>query len=349
MGLFKRGQVWWMRFSYQGRQVKRSTEVSDKKLAEKIHAKVITQIVEGKWFDVDPGRDKTFRGMMEKYLSECSISKSHASKLRDVSASKQLLPHFGDYTLADITPRLISSYKTKRRQYGAAPATVNKELGLAKHAYNIARKEWEWCRDNPFQLVSMEKVNNARVRYLTDEEFENLLEACEDWFRPIVIVAWHSGMRRGNILSLRFNQVDLFRRVILLDHTKNGERLGIPINDTLYELLKGLSKVRSIKSPFVFDGIYPVQTQRGIKEACKKVGIENFRFHDLRHCFASSLVQRGVDLFRVQKLLGHKDGRMTQRYAHLAPENLREAIKALDTPISPILAHFQEKGATVIP
>jgi len=338
-----------MRFSYQGRQIKRSTKVRDKKLAEKIHAKVTTQIIEDKWFDVDPGKEKTFRGMIGRYLSECSIRKSHASKLRDISASKQLLPHFGDYALANITPRLISSYKTKRRHDGAAPATVNKELGLAKHAYNIARKEWEWCRDNPFQLVSMEKVNNARVRYLTDKEFKNLLEVCEDWLRPVVLVAWHSGMRLGNILSLRFNQVDLSRRVILLDHTKNCERLGIPINDTLYELLRGLSKARSIQSPLVFEGVYHVKIQRGLRKACRKVGIENFRFHDLRHCFASSLVQRGVDLFRVQKLLGHKDGRMTQRYAHLAPENLREAIMALDKPISPILEQSNEKGATAMP
>ena len=202
-----------------------------------------------------------------------------------------------------------------------------------RHAFSMAVKEWEWVKDNPVKRVSMEKEPAGRLRYLTDEEFERLFNACNGWLKPIVLVARHTGMRRENILSLKWNQVDLSRRIILLEHTKNNERFGIPLNDTLTELFRRLSKVRHIRSPYVFsrsDGKRYVEIKRAFQKALKIAEIENFRFHDLRHCFASSLVQRGVDLYKVQRLLGHKDNRMTQRYAHLAPENLRDAVLILD-------------------
>jgi integrase len=197
----------------------------------------------------------------------------------------------------------------------------------------MAVKEWEWVSDNPVKRVSMEKEPPGRVRYLTDEEFEKLHNACADWLKPIVMVARHTGMRRENILSLKWEQVDLFRKVILLEHTKNNERLAVPINDTLMELFKRLSKVRHIRSSYVFcriDGKRYVEIKRAFQKTLRIAGIENFKYHDLRHCFASALVQKGVDLYQVQRLLGHKDNRMTQRYAHLAPENLRDAVLKLD-------------------
>ncbi|MEW6375607.1 MAG: site-specific integrase [Thermodesulfobacteriota bacterium] len=181
--------------------------------------------------------------------------------------------------------------------------------------------------------VSMEKEPPGRVRYLTDEEFQKLHSSCPDWLKPIVMVARHTGLRRENILSLTWKQVDIWKRLIVIEHTKNGERLGVPLNDTLKDLFVELSKVRHIRSPYVFcrsDGNRYVEIKRAFKNALEKSRIENFRFHDLRHTFASALVQKGVDLYQVQRLLGHKDGRMTQRYAHLAPENLRDAVLKLD-------------------
>ena len=138
-----------------------------------------------------------------------------------------------------------------------------------------------------------------------------------------------------NICKLRWDQVDLFRKIIILDRTKNGDRFGIPLCEKLAEVFKSLSKVRHIRSGHVFTRSDGSPYQGGtvsvaFKRTCKRAGILDFRFHDLRHTFASLLVQRGVDLYRVQRLLGHRDGRMTQRYAHLAPENLREAVSVLD-------------------
>jgi integrase len=190
----------------------------------------------------------------------------------------------------------------------------------------------------------MEKEPQGRVRFLTDDEFDRLCDACPEWLKSIVLTARHTGMRKENILSLKWDQVDLFRRVITLERTKNDERLSIPINDTLMELFKRLSKIRHIQNQYVFshpnakkksakgtfNGKRYYEVKTSFQEALKKAGIKDFRFHDLRHCFASDFVQRRVDLYVVQKLLGHKSQAMTQRYSHLAPENLRDAVLKLD-------------------
>jgi integrase len=226
-----------------------------------------------------------------------------------------------------------------------------------KDCFNIAMKQWEWVDSNPVAKIPMEKEPQGRVRFLNDEEFDRLCDACPEWLRPIVLTARHTGMRKENILSLKWNQVDLFRRVITLEHTKNDERLSIPINDTLMELFKRLSKVRHIKSQFVFfhpnakrksakgkfNGKRYYEVKSSFQEALKKAGIKDFRFHDLRHCFASDLVQREVDLYVVQKLLGHKSQAMTQRYSHLAPENLRNAVLKLDEKINTNLRHCEKE------
>jgi integrase len=334
MGLFKRNRVWWMSFSYQGKQHQESTQTADKKLAEAILGNVRRKIVEGRFFDTLEEKERTFTEMMKRYIKEVSSRKAPGSYVRNQSSLKHLLPYFGEKTLAEVTSKLISAYKVKRREERATSGTINNELGTIRHAFNVAIKEWEWCRDNPMRKVSMEKVNNARVRYLTDEELNKVLQACPYWLKPIVMVARYTGIRRENIVQLQWNQVDLFRKVILLDHTKNGDRLGIPLCERLVELFKAHGKVRHL-SGYVFakpDGSPHKGDAVGhaFLRACCRAGISDFHFHDLRHTFASCLVQRGVDLYRVQRLLGHKTAAMTQRYAHLSPENLREAISVQD-------------------
>ena len=334
MGVFKRGKVWWMSFTYEGQQYQRSTGTSYKQLAETILGKIKVKIIEGCFFDTLEEKQRTFAEMMERYVREVSIVKSKGSHRRDHASLKHLLPFMGDRTLVQVSPKVIAAYKVKRRQDGAAAATINKELGTIRHAFNVAIREWEWCRDNPFRQVSMERVNNARVRYLTDGEFEHVLGHCPDWLKPIVLVARYTGLRRENIVKLRWSQVDLHRKLIVLDQTKNGDRLGMPLCKKLIEVFKSLGKVRHL-SGYVFskpDGSSYRGDQVGMAffRTCKRAGISDFRFHDLRHTFASSLVQRDVDLYKVQRLLGHRDGRMTQRYAHLSPDNLREAVAVFD-------------------
>ncbi len=357
MGLFKRGRVWWMRFNYQGRQIRRSTETMEKRLAEKIHAKVLTQITEGKWLERPVGADKTFREMMEKYEKERFSELSSGSRRGCKSYLEGLVAFFGVYTLAEVTPRLINEFKQMRKAQGVKPATINRQMTIMKRAYNIAMREWEWADGNPVAKVSCEKTNNARDRWLTLEEEKRLLDACPPWLRDIVVFALNTGMRLGEILSLAHKGVDLSRMTVTVFQSKNGERRTIPTNRTVLELLKAKTKIRSLKTDLVFytqnhTPYHPCNLRRSFNQATKEAGLEDFRFHDLRHTFATKLVQSGVDLYKVGKLLGHKDIRMTQRYSHHYPESLRDGVEILDgigTEKSTILAQPNEKGFTGIP
>ena len=329
MGLYKRGEVWWMDFVYKGKRYRKSTETEDKRLAQRIHDKVKGEIAEGKWFETLPGEGKTFTEMMDRYKDEYLRLKSHPKKYE--SLVKSLLSFFGDFCITEITRSLVKEYKIRGEEKKIA---TNRELSVLRAVFNVAVKEWEWVKDNPVNKIKLWKESPGRVRYLSDEEFDQLLNECPDWLKPIVIVARHTGLRKENILSLTWSQVDLFRRLITIEHTKNNERLSVPLNETLMDLFKQLSKVRHIKSPYVFskaDGSRHHNSLNGFWKAVKKAGLTDFRFHDLRHCFASALVQKGVDLYQVQRLLGHKSNTMTQRYVHLTSEHLRSAVNKLDS------------------
>lgn len=180
----------------------------------------------------------------------------------------------------------------------------------------------------------MEEENNARDRWLSDDEERRLLEICPAWLRELVMFALNTGMRLGEIISLEWKGVDLFRKTVTVFKSKNKEMRTIPINETVFRILKNRVKVKSI-SGLVFHS--PSHTKlcitsidHAFRKVLKRTGIENFRFHDLRHHFATQLVQSGKDLYKVQRLLGHKTPSMTQRYAHHYPESLRDAVEVLD-------------------
>lgn len=331
--MYLRGKVWWTQFKRNGKLIRLSTGTKDKGEAKKKEAEFIIDF--DKHGLKNEGKKKTFRDMTDRYMQEYAPQKAPKSMVRDSSSLKHLLPVFGNMPLIQITPDHIARFKTKRRNEGAAPKTINHELGFCKHAFNLAIREWDWVSVNPFYHVAMEKLPLPRVRYLTRDEFDRLYHETNYRLKPIIVIAVHTGMRLGNILGLTWQEVDLTRGVITLEHTKNGERLGLPMNGTVKNLLVQLNKIRHIKSPYVF----PTSTGtkfdnskigKWFRDACKKTGIQDFRFHDLRHTFASWLVQADVNLYNVQKLLGHKDFKMTQRYAHLAPDNLKNSVAVLD-------------------
>ncbi len=336
MALFKRGSVWWMRVSYNGKQRRKSTGTADRKLAERIYHKLLGDIAEGKWFERLPGEEKTFREMMDRYMAEHSIPKK-ASSEKDRSSLTHLLPFFGSYRTSQIKPSLINEYKGKRRIQKASPGTINRELALMKHAYSLAFKEWEWVQDNPVKKVSMEKEPPSRDRWLTDEEEAKLLLISPLWLRQMILFAVETGCRRGEMLSLSWRSVDLSRRVVTIFGSKTGEKRSIPLTQLAMDVLREREKekVRSIQENLVFN--HPpgqkvnFHTLRfAFEEALKKAKIENFRWHDLRHTFASRLAQSGVDPYSIQRLMGHKNFATTQRYAHHYVESLRKGIAALE-------------------
>lgn len=353
MGLYKRGQVWWMRFNYNGQQIRRPTETTDKKVAEKIYYKVMTQIAEGKWLDVDEGRTRTFDELAEKY--EAQVFKDLRSYESGKGYLKQLKDFFGPYALSRITPALIDDFKQMRKATGVKPATINRQLNILRRMLNLARKRWEWVKEVP--VIEMEpKADRKRIRHLPFDEYHKLLECCDESLMDIVIVAAWTGLRQGNVLNLKHDQVNLFARTIAIDceETKNGEHLIIPVAGPAFEVLMKRFKAGK-KTPYIFSEngktlAYQRAVQRAFEKAVEKAGIEDFRFHDLRHCFASWNRQAGVDIDTLADLMGHKDTRMTRRYAHIGPVHLASAVGLLEQSyqkFSTNLAQSTKKGLAV--
>ncbi len=335
MGLYKRGSFWWMRFSFQGKQIRRSTETSDKKLAERIYHKVLGELAQGDWLERSPGEEKTLSELFEKYLTEHSKpNKSEKSWIRDKGMMARILKEFGDVTLVEVSARQISEYKARRRTEGASAATVNKELSFLRHVFEMA-VVWEWIESNPAARIPREKVKNRMERWLTQDEEERLLNACPEWLRDMVIFSLNTGFRQNEMLSLTWNQIDLNRKVILFWEQKNNGRDTVPINDATVELLKKIRKIRSLSSTHVFltsagTSFIARNLVRSFSITLEKAGIENFRWHDLRHTFATRLIHAGVDLYTVQRLGRWRSLSMVMRYAHHSVESLRTGMEAVN-------------------
>jgi integrase len=338
MGLYRRkgSPMWWLSFTVNQQPYRRSTGTPNRKLAEKIYAKVQTQVTEGKWFETDEARQHTFEEMVRKYLTEyCRTHKAASTTLRDERyINGHLMPFFGGLTLEKITPKLINQYKTHRLDVNKL-GTVAIDLRILSKMFNLAVKEWEWCKENPVAKVSIGKLHNEVDRWLTYEEEEQLLKYLPQWLKEIVLFALNTGMRQNEILSLKWSEVDLFRKTVSVMKSKNYEKRVVPLNEVALTLLSQKAKVRAM-SGFVFpdpktgEKIVPENIMWRFYAAQEKAGIPHVRFHDLRHTFSTRLIQNGIDLYKVSKLLGHKDIRTTQRYAHHYSESLRDGVEVLD-------------------
>jgi integrase len=276
--------------------------------------------------------------MMEKFMKEHAVKREQSTQMRYVSTLKHLNRYFKDMQLADITPKTISAYMNMRRREAASVATINRELAMLSKAFNLAVKQWEWCHTNPCSRIQREPENNRIDRWLTPDEEKRLLKGAQGYLNgqlyEIIVLALNTGMRQGELLSLKWKDVDWFRKTVTVRKTKNKDPKILPLNQTAYDLLLRKSKVASI-SGYVFATGRSTRTSRWnltreFKNALKKAGISHFRFHDLRHTFATRLVQNGSDLYAVAKLLGHRDINTTQRYAHHYPESLRSHVENLE-------------------
>ena len=336
MGLYLRDSVWWMCFTHCGKQLRRSTETHDKKLAQKIFDKIRGEIAEGKWFKKLPGENYTFAELMAKYLKEYSaVNKAASSHIRDKSLNDHLQQYFGKYYLPEINSKMISEYKTQRRLEGASPRTINYELSLMGHAFNLAIREWELIESNPASKVKKERVKNILERWLSMDEEKRLLLASPGWLQEIILFAINTGLRRGEILRLRLPQIDFERKTMIITEQKNGEIDTLPLNQNALRVLEQRKRNRLPGCDLVFPSqcgtrIIERNLFRAFDDAMERAQIENFRFHDLRHTFATRLVQAGVGMYEVQKLGRWKTPSMVMRYAHHNPESLRPAIEIMD-------------------
>jgi len=259
----------------------------------------------------------------------------HASAPRDPKG----LP--GETPLTEITAPRIAEYRLMRLTTTSAwtgrviePSSVNRELSILRGLLRMAADdECDYLEQVP--KVKMLKEPQGRLRFLSEPEASRLLEECRraghhpvsscrspDLY-AVVVVALNTGMRRGEVLGLEWSRVDLSRGVLQLEETKSGTRREIPMNRAVYDVLAALPRSGGAR-------LFPRSVRGAFLSAVERAKIPNFHFHDLRHTFASWLTMRGRPLKEVQELLGHKSIRMTERYSHLAPERLRDAVAMLE-------------------
>jgi len=223
--------------------------------------------------------------------------------------------------------------KGRRKREKIGPNRRQAELVFQKRQVQVAEgkffdiKRAKKVLFDDFAKMLSEK--NRRLRYLQEDEIGRLIANCPDYLRPIVVMALNTGMRKGEVLNLKWEDVDLGTRIIYVVNTKTDEKREIPVNTILYAMLVDL-RTKSDAYVFPNDAGEPyVDIRKGFRTATNKSHIKNFRFHDLRHTFASQLVMKGVDLRTVQELLGHKSIEMTVRYAHLSPNHKQAAVERL--------------------
>ncbi len=326
MGIFKKNNNWHIDYYVNGRR-KRESIGPSKELAKKVLQKRKVQIAENKYLDVKRNEKIPFSEMAKLYL-EAYSKPNKRSSWRDEISVKHLESFFGTKSLYAITPLDVEQYK-KKRVDEVSPATTNRELACLKHIFNKAN-EWDKIESNPIASVKLFRVREGRIRYLEKEEIAKLIHTCPSYMKPMVILALNTGMRKGEIFNLKWNDIDFRKRIIYVLVTKNNEIRKIPMNDITFKTLLRVRK--NPRSPYVFcknNGEPYKDIRGGFKTALRRAGIKEFRFHDLRHTFASHLVMAGVDLKTVQELLGHKTFTMTLRYSHLSPDHKRQAMDIL--------------------
>lgn len=323
--------MWWMTyFDAVGKQHWESCKTSNKAEAEKRLVDRRREAIEGilptKAFKAVP-LDELF----DEYLKHVAHQRGVQTKRYHVAHFKRIL---GNPPIHSLTVKVLEDYRQTRRSEKIGPATINKELATIKHALTKA-VAWKMVRKDirqDLKDVQKEKEPPGRLRYLADAaEAQKIIQHCHGNFKALVITTLYTGMRRGEVLNLTWEQVDLKQGMIRLTQTKNGEARDIPINETVRLVLAGLRT--RIDVPWVFhaeDGDKFPDTRKRFEWACKEAKITDLHFHDLRHTFASWLVMRGTPIATVSELLGHKSISMTMRYAHLSPAHKAQAVRSLD-------------------
>ena len=200
-------------------------------------------------------------------------------------------------------------------------ATVNRELAFMKTMFNLA-VEWGWLEENPTKCIKLLRGEEKRLRILNRDEIFRLIESASERLKPVLIAAVSTGMRKGEILNLKWKHVDLLGGFLRVENSKNGEARDVPIGSHLRDTLLELKK-DGRPGDYVFsnkNGERVRCVKEAFKQACRRAGISDFRFHDLRHTAASLLAAGVCDIITLQNILGHKTLAMTQRYAHLIPD-----------------------------
>jgi integrase len=331
---------WWARVYFQGRRYKR--RAASKSHARALYHELKTLIRKGEFPPKPQARPACFDELLSDYR-EAKLRERKAVMKSEIGY-RRLLDRFGGRRADTITAAEVEQWRDEMRNV-FAPATVNLHLAILRATLRLAVRNRK-LDASAVPAIRGLKANNTRVRYLTDDEESRLMAALPEWLIPLITVAIHTGMRRGELLKLAWDDVDFVSGTIHVREAKSGEGRRIPMSATAHRTLSALWQARrkrlsarvvsqsaGHRSVFTAErGGFLLNLGRAWYPALERAGISDLHFHDLRHTFASRLVMNGVDLYPVQTLMGHKTPAMTLRYAHLSPQHLRAAVATLDAP-----------------
>jgi len=339
MAIYKRkgtnnNEYWYVEISLPGgRKLKRSVgkvgQVT-KTIARQYEHDLKKEIKLGR-LDILESYIPTLQEFSDDYINHARDVKQKRSWQRDVQLLQPLLKLYRNKKLSDITTKDIEDFKLSRLQE-VSPATVNRSLSVLRHLFNLAKRWKKFFGDNPVSIVGLLEENNQIERILTPNEEKTLIEVSISYLRPIINTALNTGMRKGEILSLKWSDVDFNSSYITINQTnsKSKKQRKVPINIYLKKLLIEL-KLKSVQSEYVFSdnkGNKVNRIRTAFTAACRRANLKGLRFHDLRHTAATRMVESGANIVAISKILGHSDIKTTMRYTH--PENsLKEAVESL--------------------
>lgn len=326
MSLYKRGNTWWVRVTApNGTRIRRSTGTQDKKLAqEEYHDRLKVEL-----WQVHKLGDKpkhTWQEAVVRWLEE----KDHkADRLKDKGKLRWLDQYLGDCLLDDISRELIDRIaKAKKRK--TSPSTAYRYLALIRAILRAARDDWDWVDKIP--RVRLYPEPKKRVRWITEDEAKRLIDELPPHLSLMAAFSLATGLRQSNVTYLRWDQVDLKRAMawIHADQSKSRKAIAVPLNVDALAILEH-QKGENPAYVFTYQG-KPVDrtSTKAWYAALKRAGIEDFRWHDLRHTWASWHVQRGTSLQELQELGGWATFEMVLRYAHLAADHLQTAASRIE-------------------
>jgi integrase len=327
MSLYKRNDSphWWVKISHSGTTIQRSTGTADKSPAQEYHDKLKASLWEQQRLGIKPRR--SWKEAVVRWLAETSDKVTHKE---DVRKLRWLDAYLGDLMLDGITLDVIDRIKSEKLKV-AAKSSVNRYLALIRSILLRARNDWEWVDRVP--KVKMYKEGPARERSITVEQAEALLRELPKHQRDVVLFALATGLRQSNVVGLEWSHVNLHvaHAWIGADQSKNRKPIAVPLNATALAVLqRQLGK--HPEKVFTYAG-KPLgwANTRAWRNALKRAGIENFRWHDLRHTWASWHRQSGTPTHELQRLGGWRSSVMVERYAHLAPDHLAKAANRIDS------------------
>jgi integrase len=331
----KNSPYWWVSYTdANGKRTRRSTGTTDRREAEALEAKWKLEAYRARQWHEEPTR--TFDEVMLTFLEDTGFRE------RDRFSAKRLYGYFSEMEIHSISPATVKGYLALRIEAGAAAATINKEIGLIRTAIDHVNRELGWDLPNPFRGRKLKEAE-GRLRWITKQEAITLIEEAEHQEKAphmadFIRLALSTGMRRGEMLNLEWQRVNIQQRMIYLNASdqKNRRSGSIPMNTGARNAILSRARFRAEHrpgTPWVFcskTGNRIQSIKRSFATACRRAGIEDFRIHDLRHTAAAWMVQSGISIREVAEVLRHSDIQVTMRYAHLAPENVRATVAVLN-------------------